>query len=240
MARLKPTASNIIFVLVFLSLLLSLFFVIHQLVTAPVNSPDITEKEKSDYVLMILQCFVGLVVLFLPSVLEHRLHIDVPDAISTMFFIFLFAAIYLGEVRSFYYKIPHWDVILHAFSGLMVGALGFSLVSLLNQGKVAAMQLSPGFIALVAFMFSCTIGVLWEVYEFSMDALLGTNMQKFALESGELLEGRAALLDTMKDLIVDALGALVMSVAGYISLKTGGNFLDKMALKKVDDTADDK
>jgi len=56
-------------------------------------------------------------------------------------------------------------------------------------------------------------------------------MQKHTLESGEMLVGRAALADTMKDLIVDSLGALVMSVVGYVSIKREAGWLERMQIK---------
>ena len=39
-------------------------------------------------------------------------------------------------------------------------------------------KLSPVFLALVAFCFSLTVGVLWEFFEFSMDYLFHMDMQK--------------------------------------------------------------
>ena len=78
------------------------------------------------------------------------------------------------------------------------------------------MNLSPVFVAVFAFCFAVTLGVFWEIYEFTFDGILRLNMQKFMLENGTQLIGRAALLDTMKDLIVDCLGALIMSFVGYL------------------------
>jgi hypothetical protein len=84
-----------------------------------------------------------------------------------------------------------------------LGALGLSVVSLLNQSEAITVSLSPVFVALFAFCFALSLGVVWEIYEFIIDGLLHTNAQKYALESGEPLIGQAALMDTMKDLIVD-------------------------------------
>ena len=96
----------------------------------------------------------------------------------------------------------------------MIGALGFSIVTLLNKTEKVPMELSPLFVALFSFCFAVTLGVVWEFYEYTFDGLLGLNMQKFALENGTLLIGRAALADTMMDLVVDAVGAFIMSVIG--------------------------
>ena len=101
----------------------------------------------------------------------------------------------------------------------MLGALGFVLVNLLNDAPNVKMSLSPGFVAFFAFCFALACGAVWEIYEYLMDGLLHMNMQHFAVEDGTPLLGRAALLDTMKDLIVDALGALVIAVIGYFPLR---------------------
>ena len=184
----------------------------------PVNS-DVHVKIKSDYVLMLLQCILGLVVMMLPSMIERRLSIDIPNNMEIVYFIFLYCAIYLGEVRDFYYLIPHWDTILHAFSGAMLGALGFWLVSFLNERSILKMHLSPFFVALFAFCFALAAGAVWEIYEYTFDGLLSLNMQKHTTENGIPLVGRAAVSDTMKDIIVDALSALGISIWGYYQLK---------------------
>ena len=174
---------------------------------------------RSDYVLKFIQCLLGLVVLSVPSVASRKLKFDIPNFIYIMYYIFLYCAIFLGEVLNFYYVIPHWDIILHFFSGAMLGALGFILVSQLNDSEMIRVSLSPFFVALFAFCFALSCGAVWEVYEFVFDGLLGLNMQKFMTAAGEVLIGHNALHDTMTDIIVDALAALLISLIGYSRLK---------------------
>lgn len=150
---------------------------------------------------------------------ERRWRIDIPNYAYITYFIFLYCAIYLGEIRRFYFVVPHWDTYLHTFSGGMLGAMGFSLVSILNDNEKVPMTLSPFFIAMFSMCFALAAGAIWEIYEYTLDGLMGLNMQHYHLVDGTPLMGRAALYDTMKDLIVDALGALVVSVIGYIALK---------------------
>lgn len=219
---------------VFVSLVLSVAFSIVNIIIAP-SKPIPGEKFvklRSDYVLMLIQCIMGMLVMLLPSMIEKKWKINIPGFMHIVFVFFLYAAIYLGEVRSFYYNVPHWDTVLHTFSGAMIGALGFSLVKLLNDSEKVQINLSPLFVAVFAFSFALAIGALWEIYEFSFDKLLGLNMQKFAYEDGTLMAGRAALADTMKDLIVDSLGALATSIMGYISLKFKKGWLDKFELTR--------
>ena len=147
---------------------------------------------KSDYALMLSQCILGIVAMMMPTLLENKFKIIIPSYMIILYTIFLYAAIYLGEVKSFYYNISNWDNILHTFSGAMIGALGFSIVTLLNKTEKVPMELSPLFVALFSFCFAVTLGVVWEFYEYTFDGLLGLNMQKFALENGTPLIGRAA------------------------------------------------
>ena len=177
------------------------------------------ELAKSDYVLVILQCLVGMVVIFIPYRVEKMFGIYIPDLMEILYFLFLFCAIYLGEVQNFYYRIPFWDSILHGFSAGMLSALGFMIVDVISRSKRNTVSLSPFFVSLFAFCFATTCGALWEVYEYLADHLLGTNMQKFMTSEGIVLAGHEALGDTMKDIMVNLLGTLVVVAIGYLHLK---------------------
>lgn len=211
--------AKILSTLLFVSLAFSIAYAAVRLASAPIESSDPAIRARSDYVLMLLQCGGGLIVMFLPTVVNRTLSITLPTGMQIAYFVFLYAAIYLGEVRNFYVRIPFWDTILHFFSGAMLGALGFYLVRLLNDSERPRITLSPAFVSFFAFCFALASGAVWEIYEFTIDGLFGTNMQRFALEGGEQLVGRAALADTMEDLIVDALAALSVTAIGYLALR---------------------
>lgn len=216
----KRNWKNITGYFLFVVLLISIAYTIVRIVIAPseLTVSDAYVKIKSDYVLMLIQCILGLIVMMIPSIVERRLSIDIPNNMEVLYFIFLFCAIYLGEVRDFYYLIPYWDTILHAFSGAMLGALGFWLVSFLNDASYINLKLSPFFVAMFAFCFALAAGAAWEIYEFTFDGLLSLNMQKHTLKNGIPLVGRKALEDTMKDIIVDAVSAFAVSTTGYYQL----------------------
>lgn len=218
---------------VFASLLISFVFLIIRIVLAPIEIDEALphQRIKSDYILMLVQCFLGIIAMMLPDMLKKKIHLSIPSNMLILYSLFLYCAIFLGEVRNFYYTIPHWDTILHTFSGGMLGAIGYSFVTILNKSDEIPMNLSPLFVALFSFCFALTLGVFWEIYEFTFDGLLGLNMQKFMLEDGTKLIGRAALQDTMKDLIVDGLGAFLMSLMGYISLKYKTGWIETLQLK---------
>lgn len=211
---------RILFIVIFILLALSVVYAGIMFTRAPSGvSTKAGELVKSDYVLMILQCVVGMIVIFLPAQAEQRFGIDVPDLMEMIYFIFLFCAIYLGEVQNFYYRVPFWDTILHGFSAVMLGALGFFLVDFMNRSRTLHLQLKPFFVSFFAFCFATTCGVVWEIYEYTTDQLLGTNMQKFMTADGVVLSGHAALGDTMKDIIVDMVCALIIVMVGYWNLK---------------------
>ncbi len=232
--RISLNWTKILWWFIFLSMAVSVVFISIAMIIAPAE-PDPTmpyRRVEGDYVLMLLQCIVGVAAMLLPSLLRHKWQLIIPSKMMVLFAVFLYCAIFLGEVRSFYYNVPHWDTILHTFSGAMLGALGFSVINFLNRTDRVPMNLSPVFVAFFTLCFAVFLGVVWEFYEFTADGILHTNMQKFALESGEPLVGRAALMDTMKDLIVDTIGALVMAVIGYISIRYQKGWVEKFQLRR--------
>lgn len=230
----KRNWKSIIGKFVLISFTAPIAYIIYKIAVSPVANTENIEglRVKADYVLMLMQCILGIVAFFIPSIITKKFKIEIPSNMYIVYVVFLYGAIFLGEVGNFYYKVPHWDLILHTFSGAMLGALGFSVVNIFNKDENISVKLSPIFVALFAFQFAITLGVMWEIYEFTFDGLLGVNMQKFALEDGTQLIGRAALADTMEDLIVDAVGAFIMSIIGYISLKYKKGWIEKMIIKK--------
>lgn len=199
-------------------------------------------------------CVLALILFCVPMALEKRLSIDIPPVMEGIIYCFIFAAEILGEINSFYTIIPYWDTMLHTLNGFLVAAVGFSLVDLFNRSERFTFRLSPLFLAIVAFCFSMTVGVLWEFFEFGSDQLLGTDMQKdFIVQTvnsvslnpsglntvvhepitslvvngedwmefpGGYLD--VGLIDTMKDLIVNCVGALIFSFIGYFYVKKRG------------------
>ena len=209
----------------------------------------------------IFLCILTLVLFLVPSFIEKRIHIDIPDTLETIMLLFIFSAEILGEIKAYYILFPYWDTILHAFNGFLAAAIGLSLIDILNKNDKFAISLSPIFVALVAFSFSMTIGVIWEFFEFFMDQFIGFDMQKdtyvtafhsFLLNSsgdnipmkvnidsvvvnGEPWKAYVdlGLIDTMMDLIVNFIGAIIFSIFGYFYIKNRGKsrFLKRFILE---------
>ena len=153
----------------------------------------------------------------LPLILGRRFRVFIPPEFEVLAVVFLFASLFLGEVRGYYLRFWWWDIALHTASGFLLGILGFLLVHVLNETEDVEVHLRPRFVALFAFMFAVGLGALWEIFEYSMDVLFGMDMQK------AMLGDPSGLTDTMWDLIVDTVGAAVIAVMGFGYLKTKGN-----------------
>ena len=203
-------------------------------------------------------CVLTLVLFLAPTFIERAIHIDLPDTLEVIIMLFIFAAEILGEIQSYYIDYPYWDTMLHTLNGFLCAAIGFALVDILNRSEKFSITLSPIFLAITAFCFSMTIGVLWEFFEFTMDQLFLLDMQKDAVVhaiSSVMLDpaGRnnptaikditdvivvtadgaqhalglggyldIGIIDTMKDLFVNFIGAVVFSVIGFFYVKSRG------------------
>ena len=203
-------------------------------------------------------CVLTLFLFTLPSFLERKIRIDIPNTLEIIILLFIFAAEILGEIRAYYVTFPYWDTMLHTLNGFLCAAIGFSLLDILNRDERLTLSLSPLYLALVAFCFSMTIGVLWEFFECTMDQLFLLDMQKDTIvhsigsvtldpkggnnptaihnitdvivvtaDGSQIPLGLGGyldigILDTMKDLFVNFIGAVVFSFIGYFYVKNRG------------------
>ena len=205
-----------------------------------------------------LMCVLALILFTLPTIISEKFKIGIPSLLETIIYLFIFSSAILGEINNFYGIIPFWDTMLHTLNGFICAGIGFSLVDILNQ-STQKINLSPLYVAIIAFCFSMTIGVLWEFYEFTADNVLKLDMQKDRIvrrissvelnKSGENIPVRIndiekteiyskdgtittiengyldiGIIDTMKDLFVNFIGAIIYSFIGYIYIKTRGKY----------------
>ena len=158
--------------------------------------------------------FVSAAALFLtftPGHLAERAQLTLPPSILAGIAVFVMASLYLGELHSFYDRFWWWDLALHFGSAVGVGLLGFLLILMMFEGDRYAAP--PWALGLLSFCLAITVGTLWEIFEYAMDSIFGYNMQK------------SGLRDTMGDLIVNAVGAMVAALGGvfYLSGERGWN-----------------
>ena len=203
-------------------------------------------------------CILTLILFPVPTFIERKIHVDLPDTLEIIIMLFIFAAEILGEIQAYYITFHYWDTMLHTINGFLCAAIGFALVDILNRSERFSIQLSPLFLAITAFCFSMTIGVLWEFFECTMDQFFFLDMQKdtvvntissvmldpaggnhptiirditdvivvtadgaqHALGLGGYLD--IGILDTMKDLFFNFIGAVIFSIIGYFYVKSRG------------------
>ena len=206
----------------------------------------------------VVLCLGTLVLFTFPTLLSRTLKITLPNTLEIIVYLFIYSAAILGEIQNFYGLFTHWDTMLHTLNGFLCAAVGFSLVDILNNHDRFHIHMTPSFVALVAFSFSMTVGVMWEFGEFAVDRYLVKDMQKDRIvnrissvkinENNEnepiiidninkveiysndskditVIEGgylELGLIDTMKDLFVNFVGAVVFSVIGYFYVKNRG------------------
>ena len=182
-------------------------------------------EKSSDLTLALIHCIIGCAALFLPKLILKLLAIKLPDMLCVVCYIFIICSTILGEMFSLYYRISFWDDLLHFTSGIMIGMFGAILMVTFLRKMKSNKLITPIVIAVSAVCFALCVGMIWEIYEFSVDSLLGLNMQKFMLQDGTQLIGQSALADTMKDLIIDSVGALVAAISSYHSIKTNKGWL---------------
>jgi hypothetical protein len=152
-----------------------------------------------------------IILTFLPFLVEKRYKIDIPEIFEILIVLFIYAALYLGEVQKFYLKIWWWDIFLHFWSAMALGMIGLTIIFIIYEKK--KIKAKPFWICLLAFSFAVSIGVIWEIFEFAIDQIFNFNMQK------SMLGDNSGLIDTMTDLIVNSIGALIGSIIGYFYIK---------------------
>ena len=203
-------------------------------------------------------CVLTLILFTMPTLLERKLDIDLPNTLEIIILLFIYAAEILGEIGAYYVTYPYWDTVLHTLNGFLCAAIGFSLLDILNRNARIRFHLSPLYLAIVSFCFSMTVGVCWEFFECLMDQFFFFDMQKDAVVHSigtilldptggnqpvvlhnitDLIVVQAdgtqtplglggyldiGLLDTMEDLFVNFVGALLFSVIGYFYVRNRG------------------
>ena len=226
----------------------AVYTVLRLIVLATLVSSIIRGEYESAFI-----CLLVLGLFVLPFFIQQNFGIELPSTLEIIILLFIFASEILGELKCYFITYPHWDSMLHTTTGFLCAATGFALIDILNRNSKIKFQLSPIYVAVAAFCFSMTVGVLWEFFEFGMDRLFHMDMQKDTVVSsitsvmldptnsnipvtidnitsvqvngqdlgfGGYLD--IGLYDTMKDLFVNFIGAVVFSTIGYFYIKQRG------------------
>ena len=226
----------------------TVYMVLRLIVLATLVSSILRGEYESAFI-----CLLVLALFMLPFFIQQNFGIELPSTLEIIILLFIFAAEILGELKCYFITFSHWDSMLHTATGFLCAATGFALIDILNRNSRIKFQLSPIYVALTAFCFSMTVGVLWEFFEFGMDRLFLMDMQKdtvvqsitsvmldptnsnipvtidgitsVAVNGQDLgFDGYLdiGLYDTMEDLFVNFVGAVVFSTIGYFYIKHRG------------------
>ena len=226
----------------------AVYTVLRLIVLATLVSSIIRGEYESAFI-----CLLVLGLFVLPFFIQQNFGIELPSTLEIIILLFIFASEILGELKCYFITYPHWDSMLHTTTGFLCAATGFALIDILNRNSKIKFQLSPIYVAVAAFCFSMTVGVLWEFFEFGMDRLFMMDMQKdtvvnaitsvmldptnsnipvtidgihsVAVNGQDLgFDGYLdiGLYDTMEDLFVNFVGAVVFSTIGYFYIKHRG------------------
>ena len=249
----------------------TVYLVLRLMVLATLVSSVIRSEYESAFI-----CLLVLVLFMLPFFIQQNFGIELPSTLEIIILLFIFAAEILGELECYFITFPYWDSMLHTTTGFLCAATGFALIDILNRNSRIKFELSPIYVALAAFCFSMTVGVLWEFFEFGMDRLFHMDMQKDTVVSSitsvmldptnknipVTIDGITSvtvngqelgfggyldigLYDTMEDLFVNFIGAVVFSTIGYFYIKHRGKgklakaFIPTITEKKPDTAAED-
>lgn len=180
-----------------------------------------TYASVGDNLRIIFMSFIAMAVTFAFARLEKDLDVHLPKSLLVTIMLFVATALVIGDGFGQYEHFWWWDDVLHTLSGIITALTGYLLVYFFNARY--NMHISPLFVAVFAFTFAITMGALWEIVEFTMDVLFATDMQRWNLPANAVLIGRdyqgSGLRDTMSDIIVACVGALISSAIAYFSYK---------------------
>lgn len=172
----------------------------------------------------IVQLLLMMGIIVLPERLKDRIGLKIPIMLETSLTVFAFCGFVLGDVFDFYKKFPIWDSMLHTFSGVLLAYVGFVLIDYFVKRDSINLSMGHMYICVSVVLFSLSLGALWEIGEYLVDDIFGTNNQQYMKSTrgtlygkeDEPLLGHEALNDTMKDLMLDLAGATAVGTIEYL------------------------
>ncbi|KQC10387.1 MAG: hypothetical protein APR62_01920 [Smithella sp. SDB] len=203
------------------SIIINLIYIILHLLDQSLTTKSALMNALDENITIIFWAVVTFAVTFLHDYFEKNKNIHIPDILESIIIIFIYAGIFLSVRFNLYDDVFWWDVVLHTASGVILGFIGFLLIYKLNSRH--SMNISPLLVAAFVFTFSVTMDVIFEIYEFFMDIIFGTDMQSWDLPATTIELGKSfqgiGLRDTMSDLIFDTIGALSISIVCFFLYK---------------------
>ncbi|WP_309484918.1 hypothetical protein [Halorhabdus salina] len=157
---------------------------------------------------------IGLVVLQLPPVLERDYSVSMDPRltlwITSAVFLHSLGTVGIPGGEGFYSTIPGFDHVTHALSASIVAGVGYATIRALDE-HWRDVHLPDRFVFVFILMFVLAFGVVWEIIEFT------TSAAATAIGGSPVLT-QYGLEDTMKDLIFNTIGAIIVAAWGTVYL----------------------
>ena len=153
---------------------------------------------------------IALLITFIPTILNKLFHIQIPSSFEIIYLMFVYGLLTLGELRGLYHGSIWWSILMTFTASLALGFTGLSIIHVLH--KTNRINTNPLLAAILIFALTLSFATLWEIFEFTLDTIIHSGLQK-------------NLTDTMQDLSINVLGALLVSIAGYNHIRTGSSKL---------------
>jgi len=178
---------------------------------------------------MVTLASAGLTLLFLllPPIVEKLIKITIPVSFRLIYLGFIISSMYLGEINSFFYRIPFWDIILHTASAMMLAYLTLLFMYIINRDEDIDQKLSPFFAAMFVFCVPVAMGAIWELFEFAVDKVFGVNMIK-AIDPNDITrfyDYERGFFNSLHDMVMDISGAFVIALSAFIHLNSKGKYI---------------
>jgi hypothetical protein len=191
------------------------FLLIFGIITLLVNIVKIFVAQPTEqYVLLAAEMVAGIAVIFVPFIFTRFTGLIFPKMVRLYYWFFIWIAVFLGTGLRLIIVIPFWDKILHAVSPILLVAVGYAIIGYCLK-ETDFSKISPWLFIIMGFAFAGLCGVFWEFWEFICDSIGNMNLQRYMTEAGQPYVGRAALMDTMGDLLTNTIGALILTIYSF-------------------------
>jgi len=201
-----------------------LFFNIYELIVSKFST--------TQSITLIIEAIAGIVLIFLPNILREVLKLVFPKGIILFYWFFILISVFMGTCLHFMSIVPFWDKILHFISPMILTITGYGIIAaLLKHANIS--NVSPWLFIVMGFSFAGMCGVLWEFWECFCDQFFQMNLQRYNTSGGKPLIGRAALMDTMGDLLTNTLGSLTLTLFAIKKSKNNVEWFNNFKITRV-------
>lgn len=162
---------------------------------------------KNWYVIAFSNSIITLVIIQLPWVLSRFFKFNLNRLQSVVFYGFTFLTLVVGEAIGVYRITAFYDSFIHFIGGFVLALTGYYVYKRLTKEENNTLMV------LFILGFQALFGTIWELFEFGLDYVIGSNTQSYFDDLTQtVFVGQLALRDTMLDFLFNTLGALLFII----------------------------